>query len=71
MKVLIIAPAATMSIWKARNDHRFHAKSWTPVQVHNAAAAHMNTRLQAIMPLASTTSTTPAATHQLPLLKVS
>jgi len=26
-------------IWKARNDYHFHRKSWTPLQVHNAANA--------------------------------
>jgi len=34
-------------IWKARNDNRFQRKTWTPMQVHNAVAAHINTHLQA------------------------
>jgi hypothetical protein len=32
-------------IWKARNDHRYQRKVWTPVQVHHAATAHFNTNL--------------------------
>jgi hypothetical protein len=27
-------------IWKARNDQRFQRKTWSPLQVHQAAAAH-------------------------------
>jgi hypothetical protein len=34
-------------IWKARNDTRFQRKTWTPMQVHSAVAAHINTHLQA------------------------
>ena len=34
-------------IWKARNDNRFQRKTWTPMQVYNAVAAHINTHLQA------------------------
>jgi hypothetical protein len=28
-------------IWKARNDQRFNNKTWSPIQVHGAAAAMM------------------------------
>lgn len=35
-------------IWKARNDNRFQRKTWTPVQVHNAVAAHINTHTHAM-----------------------
>ena len=28
-------------IWKARNDKRFNNKTWSPIQVHGAAAAMM------------------------------
>jgi hypothetical protein len=41
-------------IWKARNDYHFHRKAWTPVQVHTAAAAHLNTHTQAIPSTVST-----------------
>jgi hypothetical protein len=34
-------------IWKARNNNCFQRKTWTPMQVCNAAAAHINTHLQA------------------------
>ena len=34
-------------IWKARNDRRFQRNTWTPMQVHNAVAAHINTHMQA------------------------
>jgi len=30
-------------IWKAKNDHHFNKKYWTPLQVHNATAAHIDT----------------------------
>jgi hypothetical protein len=37
------------TLWyKAKNDYHFHRKAWTPVQVHTAAAAHLNTHTQAI-----------------------
>ena len=29
-------------LWKARNDNRFQSKPWTPWQVHQAVAAHIN-----------------------------
>ena len=35
-------------IWKARNDNRFQRKTWTPMQVHNAVAAHIQPVWQAI-----------------------
>lgn len=50
-------------IWKARNDKLFHQKSWTPIQVHNVAAAHFNTHTQAILPLASITSSKGTSTQ--------
>jgi hypothetical protein len=42
-KILI----TTWYIWKARNDKRFQKNTWTPMQVHNAVAAHINTHMQA------------------------
>lgn len=52
-------------IWKARNDKLFHQKTWTPIQVHNAAAAHLNTHIQAILPQAATTASETAAQAQI------
>jgi hypothetical protein len=39
-------------IWKAQNNHHFARKTCTPLQVHIAVAAHVNTHIQAILPLA-------------------
>lgn len=30
-------------IWKARNDARFQRRTWSPIQVHQAATTHINT----------------------------
>jgi hypothetical protein len=30
-------------IWKARNDHRFHRKTWSFLQVLHAVSAHLHT----------------------------
>jgi ribonuclease HI len=35
-------------IWKARNDNRFQRKTWTSLQVHQSASAHMQSHLDAI-----------------------
>jgi hypothetical protein len=37
-------------IWKARNDYHFNRKQWTAAQVHHAAAAHMASHNQALLP---------------------
>jgi hypothetical protein len=53
-------------IWKARKDKLFHQKTWIPMQVHNAVAAHINTHTQAILPLSSITSTGDTAAWSMP-----
>jgi len=35
-------------IWKARNDCRFNRRTWTSLQIHQAAKAHMHTHLEAL-----------------------
>ena len=35
-------------IWKARNDNRFQRRTWTSLQIQQAANAHMNTHLEAL-----------------------
>lgn len=35
-------------IWKARNDNRFQRKNWSPLQVHHAVVAHLNTHMLAL-----------------------
>jgi len=35
-------------IWKARNDNRFQRRTWTSLEIQQAANAHMNTHLDAL-----------------------
>jgi hypothetical protein len=35
-------------IWKARNDNRFQRKNWSPLQVHHAVLADLNTYMLAL-----------------------
>lgn len=44
-------------IWKARNDARFQRQTRTPLQVHNAVAAHINTHMNTMV-LGDATATT-------------
>jgi hypothetical protein len=57
-------------IWKAQNDNHFQRQTWTPMQVHNAVAAHINTHTQAMLLPATTaanhTTDTPQSLHQPP-----
>jgi hypothetical protein len=53
-------------IWKAQNDNHFQRHTWTSMQVHNAVAAHINTRSQErLLSTITTTSTTTGATQSL------
>jgi hypothetical protein len=62
-------------IWKARNDHHFHMKTWTPTQIHNAVVAHISSNNAAIAPqvvilenrIEASTSATNSNTNLYPL----
>ena len=43
---------------KARNDNRFNRRTWTSLQIHQAAKAHMHTHLEALQE-----KETPAVIH--------